>query len=256
MQRKNKQGKEHWRVLLATALPLLVLLLSVVGLALPARTEPLTPSATEPPLTVAATLPPTEPTASVAVPSVDDPLLLLVNASHPLTEEYAPELTRLQDWDLSVATVCYDDLKAMLAAGRAQGLSFQIASAYRTREEQKNLFDEDVKARMDDGMSEAEAKAETAHYTMEAGCSEHETGLALDIVAMSNQLLDETQEQTGETRWLHVHAWEYGFILRYPKDKEDITGVSYEAWHYRYVGKEAAAYLTENNLTLEEYLGG
>ena len=71
---------------------------------------------------------------------------------------------------------------------------------------------------------------------------------------MSNQLLDDTQEQTGETRWLHSHAWEYGFILRYPKDKEDITGIAYEAWHYRYVGKEAAAYLHQTDLTLEEYL--
>ena len=120
--------------------------------------------------------------------------------------------------------------------------------------EQQKLFNEDVKKRVDEGMTEAEAKEETVRYTSEPGYSEHETGLALDIVAMSNQLLDDTQEQTGETRWLHSHAWEYGFILRYPKDKEDITGIAYEAWHYRYVGKEAAAYLHQNDLTLEEYL--
>ena len=203
--------------------------------------------------TSAPTAPPTEPPTE-AGPAKDDPLLLLVNASHPLAEDYVPELTRLQDWELSVATACYDDLRAMLAAGRAEGLSFQIASAYRTREEQQKLFEADVKKRVDEGMTEAQAKTETARYTSEPGCSEHESGLALDIVAMSNQLLDDTQEQTGETRWLHAHAWEYGFILRYPKDKEDITGIAYESWHYRYVGREAAAYLTEHNLTLEEYL--
>lgn len=79
------------------------------------------------------------------------------------------------------------------------------------------------------------------------------TGLALDIVSLDNQLLDETQSQTAETQWLHAHCWEYGFILRYPPEKGDITGISFESWHYRYVGTEAAQYLHENNLTLEEF---
>ena len=257
-QKEREHTMERGRVILAAVLPLLTLLFTLIGLALPPRTKSADAAATEPPATVAATTAPTEPATQPPTtadgPAKDDPLLLLVNASHPIPENYTPELTRLQDWDLSVASVCYDDLREMLAAGRATGLSFQIASAYRTRDEQQKLFNEDVKKRVDEGMTEAEAKEETARYTSEPGYSEHETGLALDIVAMSNQLLDDTQEQTGETRWLHSHAWEYGFILRYPKDKEDITGIAYEAWHYRYVGKEAAAYLHQNDLTLEEYL--
>ena len=147
-------------------------------------------------------------------PATDDPLLLLVNRDHPLPEGYAPELTKLQDWELSVASVMYDDLCRMLADGRAEGLRFEVCSAYRTRETQQALFDEDVARYMAQGLSEADAITATARYTMRPGCSEHETGLAVDIVSLDHQLLDETQAQTAETQWLQAHCWEYGFILR------------------------------------------
>lgn len=186
-------------------------------------------------------------------PAADDPLLLLVNRDNPLPEGYAPELTKLQDWDLSVATVLYDDLCRMLQAGRAEGLRFEICSAYRSHETQQALFDEDVARYMAEGMSEADAITATAQYTMLPGCSEHETGLAVDIVSQENQRLDESQAQTAETKWLQAHCWEYGFILRYPPEKSDLTGIAYESWHYRYVGIEAARYLHERDLTLEEF---
>lgn len=186
-------------------------------------------------------------------PATDDPLLLLVNRDHPLPEGYAPELTKLQDWELSVASVMYDDLCRMLADGRAEGLRFEVCSAYRTRETQQALFDEDVARYMAQGLSEADAITATARYTMRPGCSEHETGLAVDIVSQDHQLLDETQAQTAETQWLQAHCREYGFILRYPSDKSDLTGIAYESWHYRYVGIEAARYLHERGLTLEEF---
>ena len=102
-------------------------------------------------------------------------------------------------------------------------------------------------------MTEDEAREETARWTMPPGCSEHETGLAVDIVATDNQRLDDTQEQTPETIWLHENCWRFGFILRYPAGKEDVTGIDYESWHYRYVGIEAARYLTEQQLTLDEF---
>lgn len=203
---------------------------------------------------------PSEPTDIVlpsfplaAAPDRDDPLLLLVNRDNPLPADYAPELTQLADWDLSVASVLYDDLCAMLSAGRAEGLRFQICSAYRTRDEQQALFDEDVAHNMAQGMTDAEATAAADRYTMRPGCSEHESGLAVDIVSLDNQLLDESQEQTAETQWLHEHCWEYGFILRYPSDKSELTGIAYESWHYRYVGREAAQYFRETGLTLEEF---
>lgn len=185
-------------------------------------------------------------------PAMDDPLLLLVNRDNPLPEDYAPELTQLQAWDLSVAAVMYDDLCLMLADGRAQGLRFEICSAYRSRETQQELFDEDVERYMQQGMSREEAVAATEQYTMLPGCSEHETGLAVDIVSSDNQLLDDSQAQTAESQWLSEHCWEYGFILRYPADKSEITGIAHESWHYRYVGRDAARYLRERELTLEE----
>lgn len=86
------------------------------------------------------------------------------------------------------------------------------------------------------------------------GTSEHQLGLALDIVDISNQTLDESQENTPVQKWLMNNSWRYGFILRYPTDKSDITGISYEPWHYRYVGKKAAKEIYDAQICLEEYL--
>ena len=86
------------------------------------------------------------------------------------------------------------------------------------------------------------------------GTSEHQLGLALDIVDADNQLLDESQENTAVQKWLMEHSWEYGFILRYPNDKSEITGIIYEPWHYRYVGKEDAEKIHSQGVCLEEYL--
>ena len=85
------------------------------------------------------------------------------------------------------------------------------------------------------------------------GTSEHQLGLALDIVDMNNQRLEEEQENTPTQQWLMANCWRYGFILRFPKGREAVTGISYEPWHYRYVGEEAARIITENGLCLEEY---
>ncbi len=86
------------------------------------------------------------------------------------------------------------------------------------------------------------------------GTSEHELGLALDIVSLENQRLEEAQEDTPTGQWLMAHCYEYGFILRYPKDKEDVTGIRYEPWHYRYVGRESAMAMWAGDLCLEEYV--
>lgn len=154
----------------------------------------------------------------------------------------------------SVAEVIYDDLAEMLTDGSNEGLSFCIASAYRSREYQQNLIDGYILDAMAEGLSYNEACEQVFMESMPPGYSEHETGLALDIVAADYQMLDGGQELTAENKWLRENCCKYGFILRYPEDKEDITGISYEPWHFRYVGKEAARYISENNLTLEEYL--
>ena len=95
---------------------------------------------------------------------------------------------------------------------------------------------------------------EAARWEAPPGTSEHQTGLALDIVSARYQVLDSAQANTAEQQWLMAHCWEYGFILRYPADKTEITGIGYEPWHYRYVGRETAAAVHESGLCLEEYL--
>ena len=105
-------------------------------------------------------------------------------------------------------------------------------------------------------MGEEEARKDALMTVAPAHYSEHETGLAVDIVSVANQRLDETQEDTAANRWLRENCADYGFILRYPRGKEDVTGFSYESWHFRYVGKAAAKEIMQRGITLEEYLGG
>ena len=181
-------------------------------------------------------------------------LLVLVNKDTALVSDYQQPLKLLKNKRVKVAQVMYEDLKAMLTdAGNAGGYSYQLVSGYRPASYQQSLVDRDVNSYMAAGKTRAEALELTYQQVMPAGHSEHETGLALDITARGNDKLDESQAAEKEIQWLHENCWKYGFILRYPKDKEAVTGISYEPWHFRYVGREAAEYLYENRLTLEEF---
>lgn len=180
--------------------------------------------------------------------------ILLVNKENCLPEDYKVTLLTLPDGVNRAAKEAYQPLCDMLEAGRKEGLDFEICSSYRDVERQRELFDEDVNALLQIGYSYSEAYEEVAKETMPPGYSEHSTGLAFDIVALDYQMLDDGQEQTEENKWLQEHCAEYGFILRYPKGKEDITSISYESWHFRYVGKEVAEYIMKEGITLEEYL--
>lgn len=182
--------------------------------------------------------------------------ILLVNKENPLPDTYRPELVKLRSYGVEVAQEMYEDLTDMLNDGEAEGLVFWVASGYRSMERQRELLDEDIEALIRRGSSPSEAYEEVVQETMPVGCSEHATGLAVDIVAKDYQILDEKQERTEEIQWLQENCSRYGFILRYPKGKEDITKVSYESWHFRYVGKTAAEDIMESGLTLEEYLEG
>jgi D-alanyl-D-alanine carboxypeptidase len=203
--------------------------------------------------TEAATEPTEPPETETTRPASDDPLLVLVNKEVALGEDYAPNLRNICNGRLEAADALYEDLCAMLADAGNAGYEYWIASAYRSRARQQELVDEDVEALMETGCSYEEALAETYRETMPAGHSEHETGLALDILCSGNTGMDVSQADEPGNKWLLAHCSEYGFILRYPADKEDVTGISYEPWHFRYVGKEAAAYIMEHGLTLEEY---
>jgi len=180
---------------------------------------------------------------------------LLVNKDNALPEDYEVELKLLPDGTNKAAVEAYEPLCDMLAAGRKEGLVFEICSSYRDVKKQQKLFDEDLRALTRQGYTYEEAYEEVASETMPPGHSEHSTGLAFDIVAMSYQMLNEKQAKTAESIWLREHCAEYGFILRYPEGKEDITKINYESWHFRYLGDvEVATYIMENGLTLEEYL--
>lgn len=145
-------------------------------------------------------------------------------------------------------------LTAMLSDAKAQGLSPMICSAYRSQQKQRQLFEAQVEKQRAQGLSDQEADAEARRVVAYPGTSEHQTGLAVDIVSLDNQVLDESQVETAENIWLRAHCAQYGFVVRYPKDKEDITGVIYEPWHFRYVGKEAAGQMAQSGECLEEYL--
>ncbi|MDE7244184.1 MAG: M15 family metallopeptidase, partial [Oscillospiraceae bacterium] len=127
-------------------------------------------------------------------------------------------------------------------------------SSYRPREKQEELFRNKKERLLAQGYSEKDAETEAGKEVAVPGTSEHQLGLALDIVDVNHQLLDSSQENTAVQKWLMDHSWEYGFILRYPSGKSDITGIIYEPWHYRYVGKDAAKEIYEQGICLEEYL--
>lgn len=193
----------------------------------------------------------TEPTANRS-----EDLLILVNKDHVLDEDYSVDLHWLENGSCAVAEEMYESLKRMLTEGSQDGREFVVASGYRSREKQQELLDEDILAAIENqGLSWQEAYEQETKETMPPGYSEHETGLAADIVSLSYQILDEQQEYTAENQWLQENCSQYGFILRYPKGAEEITGVSYEAWHFRYVGETAAEEIMSRGITLEEYLG-
>ena len=179
--------------------------------------------------------------------------LLLVNPWNELPDNFSVELKQLSNGH-AIDERAYADLQAMMDDARAQGLSPIICSSYRTQEFQQKLFDNKIKRLMDAGYSEEDAEIEAGKWVAVPGTSEHQTGLAVDIVARSYQVLDENQENTAEQQWLMENSYQYGFILRYPEGKTDITGINYEPWHYRYVGREAAKEIYEQGLCLEEYL--
>ena len=183
-----------------------------------------------------------------------DPLLILVNKNNPLPEDYEVSLKTLPDGVNKASLEAYQPLCDMLNAGRKEGLSFEICSSYRSVDRQKELFYEDLETLIRRGYSYEKAYQEVASETMPPGHSEHSTGLAFDIVSLNYQMLDANQTNTPESQWLQKHCAEYGFILRYPVGKEEITHINFESWHYRYVGIEVASYIMENELTLEEYL--
>lgn len=180
--------------------------------------------------------------------------LRLVNKDHPLPKDFkAPKLRELSD-GYSVDARIYDDLTALLKAAEKAGRRPVVCSAYRTHKKQRELYRARVRQSKGEGKRGQEARDDAAFWVAPPYASEHEAAIAVDLVDSDYQELDKKQERTKTQKWLMAHCAKYGFILRYPTDKSAATGIGYEPWHYRYVGKEAASAITESGLCFEEWL--
>ena len=181
--------------------------------------------------------------------------ILVVNPWNIIPNGHTPDLVDAEDGYM-VDSSCKDDLLQMLADCRTAGYDARITSAYRKHETQVDLYNKKVWYYIDRGYAVADARKKAATIVAMPGTSEHQLGLAVDLVDSDHWVLDETQENTPAQKWLMQHCWEYGFILRYPNGKTEHTGIVYEPWHYRYVGKELALELKDSDLCLEEYFAG
>ena len=181
--------------------------------------------------------------------------LTLVNSTHAVPEDWVvPEFTELRNGQ-RVDSRIYPELQAMFDAARAAGRTPLVISSYRTYDDQKNMLVKKYRSFKEKGYSHEDAQTEALKWAAYPGYSEHQLGLAVDIVDANMQDLTDEQENTETQKWLMANSWRYGFIHRYPNDKTDITGIIYEPWHYRYVGKAAAQDIFNRDITLEEYVG-
>ena len=192
---------------------------------------------------------------------------VLVNKEHPVDEFFTPAdlVTLNKELSSKLVTVKYkktrgvkeavEALKTMLEDARAAGLKkWQISAGYRTWDDQVNMLNSKVKSyqKSHKDWSSFRARRAALRTVAEPGCSEHHLGLAFDV----NVKGASSFVSTKQSAWLNEHCWEYGFIIRYQKEKEDITGFEAEPWHIRYVGVDHALYMRDNNLCLEEYIQG
>lgn len=179
--------------------------------------------------------------------------LILTNKQTPIPEEYEAEL-ELIDGSHEIDRRIVKELSDMFAAAEKDGVILEVCSAHRSYERQVELFRNKINGLMKSGLCYYDAYKTASYSVTVPGTSEHQLGLALDIVTPGYTDLDAGFGDTDAGKWLAAHSAEYGFILRYPKGKEHITGIIYEPWHFRFVGKKAAKEITKQGITLEEYL--
>lgn len=182
--------------------------------------------------------------------------LLLTNYNHKLSNQYKPELAYIGSQRLDKCVLPH--YKEMAAAAKKAGYPLTIVSSYRSVDYQEKIYKEQIQLYLNQGKSQKEAEKETADYMTKPGTSEHHTGLSLDVLGTAyyekGGTLDESFAEDKSAQWLAKHCAEYGFIVRYPKNKVDITKIHYEPWHLRYVGKDNAEYIMSHHISLEEYI--
>ena len=184
--------------------------------------------------------------------------VLVVNPWQFLPYDYTPDLVTFYDFaqyeDGNVLdSSCVDPLLKMLEDCQKIGNQVRIVSSYRRQVTQETLYNNKVDYFLNQGYDIEKAREEAGKIIAVPGTSEHQLGLAVDLIDSSYPYLDEGQEDTAAQKWLMEHCWEYGFILRYPNGKTEHTGIIYEPWHYRFVGKELALEIKNSGLCLEEY---
>lgn len=173
--------------------------------------------------------------------------IMLVNNKSYIDKEYEPECVNLSNGE-KVDKRIYPQLQRMFDEARSEGISITVRSGYRSWEEQKNLWTQELERLDEEGISLHEAIEQGVLSVQRAGTSEHQTGMAVDINSMTDM------DDTALYEWLKDNAYKYEFILRYPENKTDITGIMYEPWHFRYVGETTAAIIKNEDLCLEEYI--
>lgn len=175
--------------------------------------------------------------------------ILLVNKNNPLEKTFEPNNLVVSNYSVDkvvyLEEVAAKQLEKMVEDAKKEGINLLLISGYRSYDYQVRVYNNSIKNN---------GKEYTDKYVAIPGQSEHQTGLAMDITSMNHSNLNESFSETKEAKWLHENMYDYGFILRYPKGKEDITGYNYEPWHIRYVGKSASKEIQKTGQTLEEYL--
>lgn len=189
----------------------------------------------------------------------DDKYLILVNKQNTIDEGFVPEeLVFVADAKKSIelSKTAEMALEAMFEEMRANGFeNVFVTSAYRSYSYQNSLFNTYIDEEMSKGLSYERAKEKVLTYSAYPGTSEHHTGLCVDLMTNSMTELDESFADDRVYPWLLENAWKFGFVLRFPADKTDVTGYSFEPWHYRFVGREHAYNMYSRGLCLEEYVG-
>lgn len=177
--------------------------------------------------------------------------LAIINTKYPLPDSYAPTLSNaINGSNIQLDSRVSERYGEMYAAAKLSGCVLTPYSGYHSYSLQETTYNRKVNFYVNQGISAEEANQKASAQVLPAGCSEHNAGLAMDIVSASSDFIN-----TKEYKWLCENAHNYGFILRYPEDKTAITGMNFEPWHWRYVGTQAAKEMKEKNQCLEEYLG-
>lgn len=273
-RRKKRLIKKRIRAIAVLLIIVAIIALAVVGLMKLARKNKSDSSST-PPVDSAQTSdigqatpsqdqlqspsPDAEPSPTAAAERPDSSVwsARLVNPANPLPSDFTIDVRTIKGTEKQYDVRAADSLEAMLSDAAAAGYKMYLVSTYRTVAYQQGLFDRKTNEYKNQGFDDETARAEAAKWVAIPGSSEHNLGLAADIVSSTwynnNSDLTAEFENTEHFKWLIENCTKYGFILRYPNGKESVTGIAYEPWHYRYVGVEAATYIMENSLTLEEF---